>query len=121
MKYGRVLLLGAAEAGKTSLTHGLMNEPFQKEEERTRVAQLHTVKPISCTWAKAGKLYWESVSEEDEINELAHFIAAVNPHEELAETATPPSAVKLFSSAAANNILFAAGLGHGVLWIEYHF
>ena len=73
MKYGRVLLLGAAEAGKTSLTRGLMNESFQEDEGRTIVANVHTVKPVRRTWAKAGESYWESVNEEDEIEELAQI------------------------------------------------
>ena len=101
VKYGRVLLLGAAEAGKTSLTHSLMNEPFQEDEERTIVADVHTVKPVRRTWAKAGKSYWESVNKEDEIKELAQLMAVVKPHEELAKTAKSLTAVKLFSPADA--------------------
>ena len=104
VKYGRILLLGDAEAGKTSLTRDLMNEPFQEDEGRTIVADVHAVKPIRCTWVKAGESYWESVNKEDEINELAHFITEVKPHEELAETASSLSAVELFSPAVAPQI-----------------
>ena len=102
VKYRHVLLLGAAEAGKTSLTRGLMNKPFQAHQGRTIVADLHTVK--SATWAKAGKSYWESVNQEDEIKELAHVVAIAKPQEELAKTAASISAVELFSSADAPQI-----------------
>ena len=69
MSYGRIMLLGPAAVGKTSLRHGLMNEPLPDKANSTVLA--HT-RPVKYYWVKSGKhsvCYWAEMSKEDEISE----------------------------------------------------
>ena len=78
--YGRVSLLGPAAVGKTSLKHGLMNKPLPAHPESTLVAGVHTLKPVSYQWARAGSPetdYWKEVSERDEVEEMAQLMATI--------------------------------------------
>ena len=80
VSYGRVMLLGPAAVGKTSLKHGLMNKPLPSAPESTVIADVSTVKPVSYEWAKAGNTgedFWKQVTPEDEIMEIAQLMAAV--------------------------------------------
>ena len=74
MSYGRVMFLGPAAVGKTSLRHGLMNEPLPDKANSTVLA--HT-RPVRYSWAKTGGSssvhHWTEVSEEDEISEEVHL------------------------------------------------
>ena len=63
------MFLGPAAVGKTSLRHGLMNEPLPDKANSTVLA--HT-RPVKYYWVKSGGhsvCYWAEVSEEDEISE----------------------------------------------------
>ena len=69
MSYGRIMFLGPAAVGKTSLRHGLMNEPLPNKANSTVLAHTRSVKYY---WVKIGRhsvCYWAEVSEEDEISE----------------------------------------------------
>ena len=69
MSYGRIMFLGPAAVGKTSLRHGLMNEPLPNKANSTVLAHTRSVKYY---WVKSGRhsvCYWAEVSEEDEISE----------------------------------------------------
>ena len=68
MSYGRIMFLGPAAVGKTSLRHGLMNEPLPDKANSTVLA--HT-RPVKYSWVKSGghTCYMAEVSEEDEISE----------------------------------------------------
>ena len=69
VSYGRIMLLGPAAVGKTSLRHGFMNEPLPDKANSTVLA--HT-RPVKHYWVKSGRhsiCYWAEMSEEDEISE----------------------------------------------------
>ena len=69
MSYGRIMFLGPAAVGKTSLRHGLMNEPLPDKANSTILA--HT-RPVKYYWVKSGErsvCYWAEMSKDDEISE----------------------------------------------------
>ena len=69
MSYGRVMLLGLAAAGKTSLMHGLMNESLPDKAESTVLA---STRSIRYYWVKTEQSHascWAQVTIEDEIRE----------------------------------------------------
>ena len=69
MSYGRIMFLGPAAVGKTSLRHGLMNEPLPDKANSTVLA--HT-RPVKYYWVKSSEhsvCYWAEMSKEDEISE----------------------------------------------------
>ena len=68
MAYGKVMFIGESGAGKTSLLRALMNLPIVKANS-TVMADIWSLK-----WRKAATTedgYWNEVSEEDELRELA--------------------------------------------------
>ena len=83
--YGRLMLLGPADAGKTCFKRGLMNLPFDNKTDSTVLANIQSVKPgdavrpVSREWMKQseGIRGWSEVSEEDEIEELAQLMVLV--------------------------------------------
>ena len=83
MSYGRVMFLGPAAVGKTSLRHGLMNQPLPDKPDSTILAQ---TRPVKYSWVKiAGNdsdhQFMAEVTEEDELDEEAQIIvdAGGNP------------------------------------------
>ena len=70
--YSRIMLLGPAGVGKSSLVRGLKNQPFIQEGNSTQVAD---VKPVSYSWATGD---WKDVGEEDELDEIAKLLASVH-------------------------------------------
>ena len=66
--YGRVMMIGAGGAGKTSLRLALMKKPLPKIAFSTLLANSLRVK---CQWAGASGQKWTEIDEEDELNELA--------------------------------------------------
>ena len=74
VSYGRIMFLGPAAVGKTSLRHGLMNEPLPDKANSTVLA--HT-RPVKYYWVKSGRdsvCYWAEMSKEDEISENLQLI-----------------------------------------------
>ena len=69
--YARIMLLGPAGVGKSSLVRGLKKLPFIKEGNSTQVAE---VRPISYNWATGD---WKDVCEQDELDEVAKLLATV--------------------------------------------
>ena len=68
VSYGRVMLLGLAAAGKTSLMHGLMNKPLPDQANSTILADSHYY------WVKTdqnNRRCWVKTTTEDEIKEEA--------------------------------------------------
>ena len=72
--YSRIMLLGVAGVGKTSLRRGLMRCPWETGATSTLVAELHSVRPVDYKWMGE---QWEEVTHQDEINELARLLARV--------------------------------------------
>ena len=70
--YSRIMLLGPAGVGKSSLVRGLKKQPFIQEGNSTQVAD---VKPVSYSWATGD---WKDVGEEDELDEVAKLLASVH-------------------------------------------
>ena len=69
VSYGRIMLLGPAAVGKTSLRHGFMNEPLPDKANSTVLAH---ARPVKYCWVRSGRhsvCYWAEMSEEDEISE----------------------------------------------------
>ena len=73
MSYGRIMFLGPAAVGKTSLRHGLMNEPLPDKANSTVLA--HT-RPVKYSWVKSGghSCYMAEVSKYDELYEFSKLI-----------------------------------------------
>ena len=69
--YARIMLLGPAGVGKSSLVRGLKKLPFIQEGNSTQVAD---VRPISYNWATGD---WKDVCEQDELDEVAKLLATV--------------------------------------------
>ena len=69
--YARIMLLGPAGVGKSSLVRGLKRQPFIQESNSTQVAD---VRPISYNWTTGD---WKDVDEEDELDEVAKLLATV--------------------------------------------
>ena len=73
--YGRIMFLGPAAVGKTSLRHGLMNQRLPHKADSTILAQ---TRPVKYSWAKTGNSsshhQWVAVTEEDEIAEEVQLI-----------------------------------------------
>ena len=71
MSHGRIMLLGPAAVGKTSLRHGLMNEPLPDKANSTVLAY---TRPVKHYWVKTkigrhSVCNWAEMSKEDEISE----------------------------------------------------
>ena len=69
--YARIMLLGPAGVGKTSLIRGLKKLPFIRKSTSTQVAD---VRPVSYSWSTGD---WKDVSEQDELDEVANLLATV--------------------------------------------
>ena len=69
VSYGRVMLLGLAAAGKTSLMHGLMNESLPDKAESTVLASTRSIRNYWVKTEQSHESYWAQVTIKDEIRE----------------------------------------------------
>ena len=96
MTYGRVMMIGAGGAGKTSLRHGLMKKPLPEMASSTLLANALSVK---YQWAGAGDSSgqkWIEINEEDEINELVTLLSQILQEKSLLQSVESASAIKDF-------------------------
>ncbi|XP_019849632.1 PREDICTED: uncharacterized protein LOC109580661 [Amphimedon queenslandica] len=93
--YSRIMLLGTAGVGKTSFKRGLMNEQWDCKADSTLVSDINTLRPVGHEWHTLSRRskYWKLVTEDDEIDELAHLLAAVHND--------PDASMKLLSTVKA--------------------
>ncbi|XP_019857379.1 PREDICTED: uncharacterized protein LOC109585696 [Amphimedon queenslandica] len=70
--YARLMLLGSAGTGKTSLKRSLMEEPFNLHTTSTIVSDVSSVRPFGHEWQMRGNR-WSEATEEDEMKELARL------------------------------------------------
>ncbi|XP_011408300.2 PREDICTED: uncharacterized protein LOC105315378, partial [Amphimedon queenslandica] len=75
--YARLMLLGSAGTGKTSLKHSLMEEPFNPHTKSTIVSDVSSVRPFGHKWQTMRGNKWRETTEEDEIEELAHLFKSI--------------------------------------------
>ena len=92
--YSRIMLIGSAGVGKSSLKRGLMHLPFDARINSTIIADVQSLRPdiqsiqpnvpslrpVGLEWAMAGdecNKGWRGVTPEDEIEELAQLISIV--------------------------------------------
>ena len=98
--YARVMMIGPGGVGKSSLLRGLMNKKLPRNAESTVLADTKMLKPHF--WAKGGQTadsYWEEVTDQDEIQELAglvHLVALTK-----SGAANPSRAAKILSTMTA--------------------
>ena len=98
--YARVMMIGPGGVGKSSLLRGLMNKKLPRNAESTVLADTKMLKPHF--WAKSGQTadsYWEEVTDQDEIQELAglvHLVALTK-----SGAANPSRAAKILSTMTA--------------------
>lgn len=73
------MLLGTAGVGKTSFKRGLMNMQWDPKANSTLVSDINTLRPVRHQWHTLTRRtkHWKIVTEDDEIDELAHLLAAV--------------------------------------------
>ena len=76
--YARLMFLGAAGVGKTSLKRSLMKEPWNPDINSTIVSDVHSLRPIGREWQSLGREKWREVTEEDELNKMAELLVAVH-------------------------------------------
>ena len=78
VRYLRVMLIGPAGVGKTSLLDRMMGEEPASKASSTKMAVTHHL------WAKAkcGEEHWKKVTEEDEIMEIAKLFKKANINEQ---------------------------------------
>ena len=69
MLYCRVMLLGLAAAGKTSLMLALMNEPLPDKADSTISASTRSIRNYWVKTEQYHESYWAEVTIEDEIRE----------------------------------------------------
>ena len=93
MTYGRVMMIGAGGAGKTSLRHGLMKKLLPKVASSTLLANSSSVK---YQWTGASGQRWVEIDEEDEINELAILLSRIIADKSLLSSVGSASAIKDF-------------------------
>ena len=94
--YSRVMLLGAAGAGKSSLKRGLMHQPFNLKIDSTIVATVEsvsTIRPVDYQWATAE---WRELTPDDELYELSQLLAHIQRRPE--EVLSNEAAVSLYPS-----------------------
>ena len=92
--YSRIMLIGSAGVGKSSLKRGLMHLPFDARINSTIIADVQSVRPdipsiqpnvpslrsMDLEWAMAGNECnkgWRGVTPEDEIEELAQLMSII--------------------------------------------
>ena len=88
MCYSRVMFLGAAGVGKTSLKRSLMRQPWESGATSTVVADLHTVRPSE--WVEGRPQRWQQITPDDEINEIAKLLAIATVSDKVANVAAKP-------------------------------
>ena len=71
--YARLMLLGSAGTGKTSLKRSLMKKPFNRRTTSTIVFDVSSVRPFGHKWQTMRRNKWREATEKDEIDELAHL------------------------------------------------
>ena len=71
--YARLMLLGSAGTGKTSLKRSLMEESFKRRTASTIVSDVSSVRPFGHEWQTMRGNKWREATEKDEIEELAHL------------------------------------------------
>ncbi|XP_019859718.1 PREDICTED: uncharacterized protein LOC109587952 [Amphimedon queenslandica] len=71
--YARLMLLGSAGTGKTSLKRSLMEEPFNPHTTSTIVSDVSSVRPFGHKWQTMRDKKWRKVTEEDELEEIARL------------------------------------------------
>ena len=69
VSYGRVMLLGLAAAGKTSLMLALMNELLPDKADSTVLASTRSIRNYWVKTEQSHESYWAQVTTEDEIRE----------------------------------------------------
>ena len=77
--YARLMLLGSAGTGKTSLKHSLMEEPFNPHTTSTIVSDVSSVRPFGHEWQTMRNKKWRETTKKDEIEELAHLFESFQP------------------------------------------
>ena len=96
--YARIMLLGTAGVGKTSLKRSLMREHWDPLTTSTIISEVHSIRPVGREWQKLGHKKNEPMKEvknEDEVDEMAELLASVHQ-----------SGIKMFRSKVAVTELF---------------
>ena len=93
MTYGRVMMIGAGGAGKTSLRHGLTKNPLPKTAFSTLLANSLRVK---SQLAGASGQRWVEIGEEDEIQELATLLSRIIENKTNLKSVDSAAAIKEF-------------------------
>ena len=102
--YARIMFLGAAGVGKTSLKRSLMRQRWNPHIDSTVLSDVDSFRPIGREWqtlCHEEEEKWREVTEEDELNEMGELLAAVHQNSSNFNEFTSKviAATKLFSVA----------------------
>ena len=102
--YGRIMLLGTAGVGKTSLKRSLMKLPWEPHNTSTIISEVSCLRPFGHQWYNKSleddKLI--EVTDEDEIDEMAKLLALVYRD--------PSNTTSVLSSVAASALYNVASI-----------
>ena len=103
--YGRIMLLGTAGVGKTSLKRSLMKLPWESDTTSTIISEVSCVRPFGHQWYNMSledddKLI--EVTDEDEIDEMAKLLALVYQD--------PSNTTSVLSSVSASTLYNLASI-----------
>ena len=96
--YGRIMLLGTAGVGKTSLKRSLMKLPWEPDTTSTSISEVSYVRPFRHQWYNMSRKNDDKlieVTDEDEIEEMATLLALVR--RDLSHTTSVLSSVAVSS------------------------
>ena len=76
--YSRVLFLGTAGVGKSSFKKSLMKLPWDSNTNSTIISDISCVQPFAKEWYTSKSEQWKEVTDEDEIEAMAHLFNIQN-------------------------------------------
>ena len=109
--YGRMMLLGTARVGKSSLKRSLMKLPFECKSPSTIVADFSSVRPL-IEWQAAdlGDDVFRVITVDDDLDELAQLVHALVQQNDSSES-TDPETTPTVNIRTKDVTLFSQDIG----------
>ena len=109
--YGRMMLLGTARVGKSSLKRSLMKLPFECKSPSTFVADFNSVRPL-YEWQAAdlGDDVFRVITVDDDLDELAQLVHALVQQNDSSKS-THPETTPTVNIPTKDVTLFSQDIG----------